>query len=69
MYIAIKEKTNNIFKVKIFQLLPLSIHNLFIDTYICILGFLTDTAPQNSYFIVYSNFYLHINRTECLLFQ
>ena len=33
-YIAIKEKTNNIFKVKIFRLLPLSIHN--ISLYICI---------------------------------
>ena len=28
MYIVIKAKTNNIFKVKIFWLLPLSIHNL-----------------------------------------
>ena len=27
MYIVIKAKTNNIFKVKIFWLLPLSIHN------------------------------------------
>ena len=26
--IVIKEKTNNIFKVKIFRLLPLSIHNI-----------------------------------------
>ena len=28
MYIVIKEKTNNIFKVKIFRLLPLSILNI-----------------------------------------
>ena len=28
IYVVIKEKTNNIFKVKIFRLLPLSIHNL-----------------------------------------
>ena len=28
IYIVIKEKTNSIFKVKIFRLLPLSIHNL-----------------------------------------
>ena len=28
MYIVIKATTNNIFKVKIFWLLPLSIHNL-----------------------------------------
>ena len=28
MYIVIKEITNNIFKVKIFRLLPLSIHNI-----------------------------------------
>ena len=28
MYLVIKEKTNNIFKVKIFRLLPLSNHNL-----------------------------------------
>ena len=28
IYIVIKQKTNNIFKVKIFRLLPLSIHNL-----------------------------------------
>ena len=27
IYIVIKEKTNNIFKVKIFRLLPLSVHN------------------------------------------
>ena len=27
------EKTNNIFKVKIFRLLPLSIHNLYIYIY------------------------------------
>ena len=33
IYIVIKEKTNNIFKVKIFRLLPLSIHNV----YVCIL--------------------------------
>ena len=30
MYIVIKEKTNNIFKVIIFRLLPLSIHNIFL---------------------------------------
>ena len=28
IYVVIKEKNNNIFKVKIFPLLPLSIHNL-----------------------------------------
>ena len=28
MYILIKEKTNDIFKVKIFRLLPLSIHDI-----------------------------------------
>ena len=28
IYIVVKEKTLNIFKVKIFRLLPLSIHNL-----------------------------------------
>ena len=28
IYIIIKEKTNNIFKMKIFRLLPLSIHHL-----------------------------------------
>ena len=35
IYIVIKEKTNNIFEVEVFQLLPLSIHNLSLNINIC----------------------------------
>ena len=35
MYIVFKEKTNSIFKVKIFRLQPLSIHKIALSLYKC----------------------------------
>ena len=61
IYIVINEKTNNIYTVKIFRLLPLSIHNLSLaEIYIHKYIYIYIYVSANFLYLLYSHIYMHI---------